>query len=166
MGLFTTIYRSPPRLGWRAEPTQGYTGFKSARKCSVLTFQLVLWLCIDRTFWEQKRGLFQHFFAKVPERAQLEYEGLWTFTHHEKSVLGHKRRKSRPSVTPLKYLLCKILVYATVEPCWRAKLGADGTCGSLVRDRWQHSRLQPWGQASLFVLNYPLDISAYAGKDT
>lgn len=42
MGLFTTIYRNPPRLGQSAEPAQGCTASKPARKCSILTFQLVL----------------------------------------------------------------------------------------------------------------------------
>lgn len=146
LGLFTTIHRSRPRLGQSSEQAQGCPGFQPARRCSILTFQLICWLWIDTTF-EEWRGPLLCWSTR--KKAQLEYKVLWTFTyHHEKSVFGYKRRKSRPSAMLTED--SKALLGSTARS-WHAALW-HRTDKCLAR-----------GQGSLFVLSHcltPLPVQA------
>lgn len=116
LGLFTTIYRSPPRLGQGTEQAKGCPGSQPARKCSILTFQLICWLCINRTFEEQRKHSFQHHLAKAPEE-----EHNWSMKFSGHSLLPMKNQYLGLREGNLGLQQCW---QRTAKTCWGAQLGA------------------------------------------
>lgn len=148
LGAFHNNTQKSPRLGQSTEQAQGCPGSQPARKCSILTFQLICWFCIDKTF-EEQRGV-RSSIASLKRQKKSTTGGRGSLDIHFsllKSVFGPKRRKSRPSA---------MLTDS------KAQLGSTGRSWHTALGHMT-DKCPARGQSSLFVLNHrltPLPVQA------